>query len=86
MPTFIFFKKGQKCEVVVGADVRKLKSLLSTLSQGGLPSGGGRVLGTGKPALQDSSSISANTWMFGAIGLLIFYLYLTNQTSKTPVV
>ncbi|KAJ3192286.1 Cytoplasmic thioredoxin isoenzyme 2 [Irineochytrium annulatum] len=52
MPTFLFFKNGSKVDEVVGADIGKVESLVQSLGKGSsassFPSGGGRVLGSGR--------------------------------------
>ena len=72
MPTFLFFRKGSVIDKVVGADINKVKQLVSLHASSSFSSGG-RVLGTGKPA--GSSDKDASQYFFLFLGLFIVYLW-----------
>jgi thioredoxin 1 len=79
MPTFIFFQNGQQKETVLGADLQKIKSMLTKYNSASNSFSGssGRVLGSGKtvPGSNNSSTkADGNLLFFGIVGLLILYL------------
>ena len=85
MPTFMLFKGGKKIDEVVGADVRKLRSLIDKhKGPGGMSASGGRVLGTGKPAAPQADSAGSqaqtnNVLFYAILGLFIAYLYFNKE-------
>ncbi|KAL2914547.1 mitochondrial thioredoxin [Polyrhizophydium stewartii] len=94
MPTFMFFRAGQKLNEVVGADINKVERLVAELagagSAGGFPATGGRVLGTGTKASAAPQGTNPQPeaaagggggldFVFLALGLLMLYLWYTNK-------
>ncbi len=89
MPTIVFTKRGQEVDRVVGANVSQIQQILgrggSSAAGGSSFSGKGQTLSGKKPAQSSSSSNQDNStlYMFGVIGLMLFYFYL-NQNPKKP--
>lgn len=74
MPTFTFIRNRQVIETVVGANLQKLKSLIATQGASATATGG-RVLGSGKSVSAQESRADSSWIFYGAVGLLIVYLY-----------
>lgn len=78
MPTFTFFKSKASLDTIVGADVSKIRSLLSKYSSGASFASGGRVLGSGKVAKPSKGGVdNGNLVFYGLLGAFILYLYFT---------
>lgn len=75
MPTVVFFKNGTEIDRVVGADVSKIRAIISSNGKAGIPGGKGYTL-NGKTA--ENGEVVDNSSLYIAIGLSLFigYLYL----------
>lgn len=83
MPTFQFFKSGQKIDEVVGADIVKVERLVKKYaagSTGGFPATGGRVLGSGAAASAPGQGVNAQSYLkYGLMVALVAYLWWTKN-------
>ena len=80
MPTFLFFKNGKKWDEVIGADIKRVESLVKQYSSGSssFPSGG-RVLGSGAPV---STQTSSNHYLIYILFSLFFLYLMLNKGEK----
>jgi thioredoxin 1 len=81
MPTFTFIKNSKSLDTIVGADVNKIRLLLSKLGSSSSSFGsGGRVLGSGKVAPNPKQTdVGGNLMFYGLLGVFILYLYFNKS-------